>query len=113
TYIKWDGCTIKYGGRLIRAYHENDNWSITNSTLWYGAAGFYGIAGDPDVNYDGPDNLTITGCDFRYLGTKDFPDIDGHAVGSQACNGYLIDNNYCYDTGAALVLWTVTLNMKN
>lgn len=106
TYISWIGCTLRYGTRMIQPYYQNDYWKVDRCLLEHAASGIYGIAGQPDATYPGPDFMTVTNNVIQHIGTYDFPDIDGHAVGTQASDDWIVTDNVTIDTGSSIVFWT-------
>jgi len=109
SHITFDDCVMKYYDvDGISIYEGNDFWTVRNSDLSYMGNGIY--THTPGEIY----NLFVENNKFRNIGViHGFTHKDGHAIGAQNANNFVIQNNTIWNTGAAIEFWSGNYDMQN
>lgn len=95
--------------RLIEPHPGNDDWKILNCFFGVDSALSLGIPNPIysliDGGTKGAERLTVLGCAMveTYLPLRD---TDCHAIGIQGGSNHVVRQNYTFNTGTAIALWT-------
>ncbi|MDH7513965.1 MAG: PKD domain-containing protein [Clostridiales bacterium] len=115
SHVTFDGCKIYYGcdGKAnIRVNGGGSDIKIRNCELAYGNNGFYSIS---ITGYNPVDNWEVSNSVIHDMGTRSATqDIDAHGIGIQGGNNAIVENNYIYNCGSGITLYSgVNTDMKN
>lgn len=107
TNIYLQDLKIKYypGAFAFQIGDFTDNITFDNVELSFAPNGIYGTnTGDPATRRTG-DFITVRNCYFHHIGVGAFTDGDSHAVGIQAGDGWVVEDNLFEYTGTAIEAW--------
>lgn len=110
-FIKLDGCKHKYSTTTycIHPGWGSDDWTIENCEFSFVENGVYGANSGGDASVIRcADRLTIRSCWFHHIGVAtsgNWVERDSHAIGWQAGEDWVVEDNLCEYCGTAIEQW--------
>ena len=105
-FIRWEGCTMWYGEHSIICANANcDGFEVIDCNLAWASNGIYNITNTNDY----PADYVYRGNKIHDIGVRpSTQNNDAHAIGVQGSNNGLIEDNYIYNCGNAILLYAFT-----
>ena len=108
THMKWEGCTLWYGEHsLICPLVDCHYWEVKDCDLAWASNGIYNVNQTSD--YGSPNNYVYSGNTIHEMGVRPVnQNSDAHAIGIQGGYDGIIEDNYCYNCGNAILIYAFT-----
>jgi PKD repeat protein len=105
-HITWIGCTLAYGEHSVLRFYDNCHYmQVINCDLSWAGNGIYNISSTNNA----PSYYKYSGNIIHDIGVRaSTQNSDAHGIGIQGGHDGLIEDNYIYNCGSGVTLYTFT-----